>query len=83
MTSNWKELLSEKNSPYKIAKVETVARGKQIPPQKIYTYVRKNYIASSINKLNHIEVNFDDAVEYIERMLKKDAKKESESIEQT
>jgi hypothetical protein len=61
-------------SPYRLAKIESELRGRTIVPQKIYGYVRKNYIAADLNSTGKIEIKFDEAVRYLERQLSRDEK---------
>ena len=56
-------------SPYKVAKIESQLRGKNIPPQKLYGYVRQGYITATLNELNKMEITQEEARRYLVKTL--------------
>ncbi len=52
-------------SPYKLGKIESVVRGRFIPPQKIYGYVRQGMIKSSLNSLGKMQIEKKEAIRHL------------------
>ena len=52
-------------SPYRLAKFESVLRGKTIPPQKLYGYLRQGYLKGSENSTGKIQISQDEAIRYL------------------
>ncbi len=61
---------SDKVSPYKLGKIESVVRGRLIPPQKIYGYVRAGYISCGKNELGKMEIEKKEAIRYLRKTMK-------------
>lgn len=57
-------------SPYRLAKVESSVRGKVIPPQKLYGYVRQGYIKTSLNSTGKVQVAKEEAIRYLKTQAK-------------
>lgn len=71
MNKKLEEILSEEfYSPYKVAKIESNLREKQIPPQKLYGYVRMGYIVSSTNSTGKLQISREDVFKYLEKFVK-------------
>lgn len=64
---------SEFISPYRLGKIESVLRGKIVPPQKIYGYIRQGYIASELNELGKMTIARKEAVRYLVKTLEKNS----------
>ncbi len=60
---------SDELSPYRLGKVESVVRGKVIPPQKIYGYVRQGYIKSTKNQLGKMVISKEEAIRYLMKTM--------------
>ena len=60
-------------SPYRLGKIESVLRGKTIPPQKIYGYVRQGYISSSLNALGKMQITKEEAIRYLLKTMANNA----------
>ncbi len=62
--------LTESNySPYRVGKIESVLRGKVIPPQKIYGYVRQGYIKSGLNELGKMSIERSEVLRYLTKTM--------------
>ena len=66
-------------SPYKLAKIESSLRGREIVPQKLYGYVRKNYITSTKSETGKIMISASDAVDYLIKQLSRDERLATQS----
>ncbi len=64
------EQLSDFVSPYGLAKIETAMRGKKIPPQKLYGYVRQGYIKATTNSTGKIQIERAEAARYLATQAK-------------
>ena len=64
------EQLSDFVSPYGLAKIESAMRGKTIPPQKLYGYVRQGYIVASANSTGKIQIERAEAARYLATQAK-------------
>ena len=63
-------MLTESNySPYRVGKIESVLRGKEIPPQKIYGYVRQGYISSTKNDLGKMQIERKEVLRYLMKTM--------------
>ena len=60
-------------SPYRLGKIESALRGKTIPPQKIYGYVRQGYISSSLNALGKMQISKEEATRYLLKTMANNA----------
>lgn len=63
-------------TPYAAAKIvnavlETLETGKQIPPQMMYNYANKQYIKSTRDGQNKIQIVEDDLQEWLKKYVKK------------
>ncbi len=58
-------------SPYKLGKIESVVRGRFIPPQKIYGYVRQGMIKSSLNNLGKMQIEKKEAIRHLVKTMTK------------
>jgi len=65
-----KLLKSEFYSPYKLAKIESILRGKTIPPQKLYGYCKAGYLAFSLNNLEKMQISKENARIYLQKQIK-------------
>lgn len=62
------ELVTEEwFSPYKVAKLESILRGKQIPPQKLYGYCRNGYIPFTTNSTGKMQISNSDTKLYLSK----------------
>tara|TARA_R110000868_G_C10611612_1_gene741435 strand:+ start:100 stop:336 length:237 start_codon:yes stop_codon:yes gene_type:complete len=61
-------------SPYKLSKILSKVVGKNLPPQMMYNYVKKNIIASEINSTGKIEISKEIANEWMNNYVKKNCK---------
>jgi hypothetical protein len=57
-------------SPYAFAKVLSAAKGKVIPPQMVYNYVKKGYIAAQTNDLGKKFITPAEQERFLEKFLK-------------
>ena len=64
------EQLSDFQSPYRLSKIESAMRGKTIPPQKLYGYVRQGYIVASTNSTGKIQIERAEAARYLATQAK-------------
>lgn len=71
-TFDWKELVKEFQSPYEVAKIESIARNRNIVPQKIYGYVREKRILAKKNALGHWQVSKEETLRYVEEQVARD-----------
>lgn len=72
MTTNkeLEELLTDEFvSPYRLAAIESIVRGKTIPPQKLYGYVRQGYIRKSVNSTGKLQISRNDCKEYLKKFV--------------
>ena len=60
-------------SPYKLSKIESELRGISIPPQKLYGYVSKGYISSTLNSTKKIQISSQEAEKYLEKTMKRNS----------
>jgi len=65
-------------SPYRLGKIEGNVRGRNVPTQKIYGYLKNGYIRASKNELGKYQIERSEA----ERHLTKTIAKEIARIEQ-
>ena len=56
-------------SPYRLGKIGSVLRGKEIPPQKLYGYVRQGYIKATLNELGKMQIAQEEARRYLLKTL--------------
>lgn len=63
-------LKDEFYSPYRIAKIESQLRSKNIPPQKLYGYCRQGYIKFSKNSTGKIQISKSEATKYLTKFVK-------------
>ena len=61
--------LPEFMSPYRLAKFESVVRGKTVPPQKLYGYIRAGYLQGTENSTGKIQVAREEAVRYLKSQI--------------
>ena len=57
-------------SPYKLSKLESTLRGKVIPPQKLYGYVRNGYIKSTKSTTDKIQISKEESIKYLTKQVK-------------
>ncbi len=63
------KLTQSSYSPYRVGKIESSLRGKVIPPQKIYGYVRQGYISSTKNELGKMSIDREEVLRYLTRTM--------------
>ncbi len=63
------KLTQSSYSPYRVGKIESVLRGKVIPPQKIYGYVRQGYINSTKNELGKMVIDREEVLRYLTKTM--------------
>ena len=64
--NNWSYI-----SPYRLAKLEATLREKpELPPQKIYGYIRQGYIKASLNNLGKKQVAKEEVYRYLIKQVK-------------
>lgn len=54
-------------SPYALAKLESELRGKFVPPQKLYGYVRQGYVKVSHNSTGKMQVSREEARKHLSK----------------
>ena len=59
-------------SPYRLGKLESEVRGRVIPPQKIYGYVRQGYIVATKNELGKLSISSGEAQAHLIKVAAKD-----------
>ncbi len=64
------ESLPEFVSPYRLAQIESQMRDRQIPPQKLYGYIRQGYIAAGANSTGKIQIARSEAARYLASQAK-------------
>ncbi len=70
MTSKLTEMLKDEfYSPYGVAKLESTLRGKNIPPQKLYGYVRNGYIQATKNSTGKLQISRTDVEDYLKKFV--------------
>ena len=52
-------------SPYGLAKFESEVRGKTVPPQKLYGYIRAGYLKAGLSSTGKLQVAKADAIAYL------------------
>ena len=57
-------------SPYRLSKLESQLRGKTVPPQKLYGYIRNGYLKASRNSTGKLQVARQDAEAYLTKQNK-------------
>ena len=61
-------------SPYRLAKIEAILRNKpELPPQKIYGYIRQGYIKATLNDLGKMQVSKEESIRYLTKTLKRNS----------
>ena len=69
--TNLQEMLKEEfYSPYAVAKLESELRGRVVPPQKLYGYVRNGYIQATLNSTGKLQISKADAEAYLQKFAK-------------
>jgi hypothetical protein len=58
-------------SPYRFSKVVSRVVGYKVQPQMIYSYVKKNYIKSYLNSLDHLVINHDEMINFLTKFATK------------
>lgn len=70
MTTKLTEILKDEfYSPYALAKIESKLRDKDIPPQKLYGYVRQGYVTATKNSTGKLQISRKDASTYLEKFV--------------